>query len=147
MGMVWGGRSLTKSNKPGKHDRNYRAGCSSGLRWKNHSGLTNHHWMKSACISAKSLQSCLIFCNPMDCSLPGSSIHGILQARILEWVAMPSSGDLLDSGIKPASLISPALVGVFFSTTATWEAPKWNLSDFKTICVASTEFEFLHNIF
>ena len=31
------------------------------------------------------------FCDPMDCSLPGSSIHGILQARILEWVAIPSS--------------------------------------------------------
>ena len=30
-------------------------------------------------------------CDPMDCSLPGSSVHGILQARILEWVAMPSS--------------------------------------------------------
>ena len=36
-------------------------------------------------------QSCLIHCNPMDCSLPGFSVHGILQARILEWVAMPSS--------------------------------------------------------
>ena len=30
-------------------------------------------------------------CNPMDCSLPGSSVHGILQARILEWVAVPFS--------------------------------------------------------
>ena len=36
------------------------------------------------------LQSCLTFCRPMDCSPPGSSVHGILQARILEWVAMPS---------------------------------------------------------
>ena len=35
-------------------------------------------------------QSCLTLCDPMDCSLPGSSVHGILQARILEWVAMPS---------------------------------------------------------
>ena len=33
----------------------------------------------------------LILCKPMDCSLPGSSVHGILQARILEWVAIPSS--------------------------------------------------------
>ena len=40
---------------------------------------------------AKSLQSCLTLCDPMDCSLPGSSVLGILQARILEWVAMPSS--------------------------------------------------------
>ena len=36
-------------------------------------------------------QSCLTFCDPMDYSLPGSSIHGILQAGILEWVATPSS--------------------------------------------------------
>ena len=36
-------------------------------------------------------QSCPTLCNPMDCSLPGSSVHGILQARMLEWVAMPFS--------------------------------------------------------
>ena len=40
---------------------------------------------------AKSLQSCLTLCDSVDCSPPGSSIHGILQARILAWVAMPSS--------------------------------------------------------
>jgi len=41
----------------------------------------------------------------VDCNLPGSSVHGILQARILEWVAMPSPpGDLSDSGIEPLSL-------------------------------------------
>ena len=39
---------------------------------------------------AKSLQLCPALCNPMNCSPPGSSVHGILQARILEWVAMPS---------------------------------------------------------
>ena len=37
-------------------------------------------------------QSYLTLCDPMDCNPPGSSVHGILQARILEWVAMPSSG-------------------------------------------------------
>ena len=36
-------------------------------------------------------QSCLTLCDPMDCSPPGSSVHGILQAKILEWVAMPFS--------------------------------------------------------
>ena len=40
---------------------------------------------------AKPLQLHLTLCNPMDCSLPGSSVHGILQARVLEWVAIPSS--------------------------------------------------------
>jgi len=42
------------------------------------------------CTCANSLQLCLTLCDPMDCSLPGSSIHEILQARILEWVATPS---------------------------------------------------------
>ena len=37
-------------------------------------------------------QLCLILCDPMDCSLLGSSVHGISQARILEWVAISSSG-------------------------------------------------------
>ena len=58
-------------------------------------------------VCAKSLQSCLILCNPMDCSLPGSSVHGILQARILEMVAMPSSrGSSQPRNQKPRS---PAL--------------------------------------
>ena len=43
------------------------------------------------CLPAKLLQSSLTLCNPIDCSPPGSSIHGIIQARILEWVAMPFS--------------------------------------------------------
>ena len=42
-------------------------------------------------VHAKSFQLCLTFCNPVDCSPPSSSVHGILQARILEWVAMPFS--------------------------------------------------------
>ena len=45
----------------------------------------------NACMHAKSLQLCPTLCSPMDCNLPGSSVHGILQARILEWVTMPSS--------------------------------------------------------
>ena len=45
----------------------------------------------AAAAAAKSLQSCLTLCDPMDCSLPGFSVHVILQARTLEWVAMPSS--------------------------------------------------------
>ena len=44
-----------------------------------------------ACVWAKSLQSCLTLCDSMDYSSPASSVHGIFQARILEWVAMPCS--------------------------------------------------------
>ena len=58
---------------------------------------------------AKSLQSCLILCDPIDCSPPGSSVHGIFLARILEWVAISFLGDLPDPGIDPKSLASPAL--------------------------------------
>ena len=43
------------------------------------------------CMCSKSSHSCLTFCDPMDCNLPGSSVHRILQARILKWVATPSS--------------------------------------------------------
>ena len=83
-----------------------------------------------ACVHAKLLQSCLTLCDLRDYSPPGSSVHGILQARVLEWGAMPSSrgssqlGDLPNSGIKLASLMSPALAGrIFFTISATWEAP------------------------
>ena len=72
-------------------------------------------------MGAKSLQSCPTLCNRMDCSPPGSSVHGILQIRILEWVAMSSSRDLPDPGIEPASLTPPALADGFFTTSATWE--------------------------
>ena len=54
-----------------------------------------------------------LFYNPMGCSTPGSSVHGILQARILELMPFPSPGDLPDRGIKTAS---PALAAGFFTT-------------------------------
>ena len=60
-------------------------------------------------VCAQSLQLCSTLCDPTDRSPPGSSVHGILQARILEWVAMPSSRDLPDPGIEPVSPASPAL--------------------------------------
>ena len=50
-------------------------------------------------------QACPTLYNPTDCSPPGSSVHGIFQAKVLEWVA-PSPGDLPDPGIEPGS---PAL--------------------------------------
>ena len=48
-------------------------------------------------------QSCLTLCNPVDCSPLGSSVHGILQARILEWVAIPFSGALSIGRVKNKS--------------------------------------------
>ena len=54
-------------------------------------GRRDGGWMRTCAVLCLAAQLCLTLCNPMDCNLPGSSIHGILQARILEWVAMPSS--------------------------------------------------------
>ena len=65
------------------------------------------------CCCCEVAQSCPTLCNPTDCSLPGSSVHGILQGRIVEQVPFPSPGDLPDPGIEPAS---PALAGEFFTT-------------------------------
>ena len=65
------------------------------------------------CVLAKSLPLCSTLCDPMDCGLAESSVHGILQARILESVSMPSSRDLPKLGNKPRSLISLALTGRF----------------------------------
>ena len=63
-----------------------------------------------------------LFCDPKDYSLPGFSVHGISQARILEWLPFPSPGDRPTPGVKPESLMSPALAGGFSTTSATWEA-------------------------
>ena len=59
---------------------------------------------------------CPTLWNPMDCSPPGSSVHGISQARILSGLPLPSLGDLPDPGIEPKSPMSPALTGRFFTT-------------------------------
>ena len=70
----------------------------------------------------KSLQSCPPLCKPMDCSPPGSSVHGILLARTLEWVAMPSSRGSPDPGIER---VSPAFAGSFFTTVPSGTPEPW----------------------
>ena len=72
---------------------------------------------------AKSLLLCPTLWDPTDYSPSGSSVHGILQARILEWVAISYSKGSSNPGMEPTSLTSPALAGGFFTTGATWEAP------------------------
>ena len=57
-------------------------------------------------------------CNPNDHSLPGSSVHVIFQARILEWIAISFSR----GSSRPVFLMYPALVGMFLTTSTTWEA-------------------------
>ena len=77
----------------------------------------NIEWMH-----AHMCEKLLLLCpTPMTHSLPDSSVHGILQGRILEYITMPSSRGSYP-GIKPISLTSPALAGRFFTTGATREA-------------------------
>ena len=66
---------------------------------------------KLACMHAKLVQSSPILCNPMVHRLPGFSVHGISQGKILEWVAMPSSRGSSQPRNRTASLAYPALVG------------------------------------
>ena len=63
-------------------------------------------------------------CDTMDRSHCQASLSlGILQERILKWLAIPTPGDLSHPGIEPESLMSSVLAGGFFTTSATWEAP------------------------
>ena len=71
-------------------------------------------------LHSKSLQSCPTLCNAVDCSLPGFSFHGILQARILEWVAISSSRGSSQS--RDQTRISCIGRSVLYPST-TWEAP------------------------
>ena len=72
------------------------------------------------------LQLCLTLGDPMDYSLTGFSAHELSQSRILEY--RPPPGDLPDLGIEPVSLMTPALAGVFFTSSTAWETPLNNIS-------------------
>ena len=72
----------------------YRNNCAGnlGFIWKFVKAEQRKLWRdENAAAAAKSLQLCPTLCNPVDCSLPGSSTHGIFQARVLEWGAIAFS--------------------------------------------------------
>ena len=79
--------------------------------------LGKHRPMLRMCVEL--LPFCLTLCDPMNYSPFGPSVHRILQAKVLEWVAIPPPGDLPDPGIEPESLMSPALACSFFTTSST----------------------------
>ena len=84
-----------------------------------HGHLTMSNHKNSACMLSHF--SRIWLCNSTDCSPPGSSVHGILQARILEWVAMSSSRGSSWPRDQTQTLISPALAGGFFTTSTTFK--------------------------
>ena len=75
------------------------------------------------CVRAQSLQSCPTLCDPLDYSPPGSSVHGSSTQEYWSGLPCPPAGDLPDPGVIPASLMSPALAAVFFTTSTIWEGP------------------------
>ena len=92
------------------------------------------------CTGARSLQLCSTLCNPIDCSLPGSSVHGTFQARVLEWVVIPSSRrSSQPRGLNPC-LLHLLHSGGFFTSTATWEAPYKCILIFKALQVTHIKY-------
>ena len=67
------------------------------------------------CACVHSLQLYPTLCNPMDCTLPGSSVHRVLQARILEWVAIPSSRGSSPSRDQARVSYISCIAGIFFT--------------------------------
>ena len=110
-----------------------------------YSGTMSNKKRIHACMQSHLL--CLTLCDPMDGSLPRSSVHAIFQA-ILEWVAMPSSrGSSQPRDQTRISYMTPALAGRFFITSTTWEAQEKNellinltpWKDLKTGCAKKAE--------
>ena len=89
----------------------------------------------SPVLHAQSLRLCLTLCDPVDCSSPGSSVLGILQGRLLEWVAISfSRGPTQPRDETHISLASPALASGFFNTVTPWEAFPLLLLIFSNFC-------------
>ena len=91
---------------------------------------------------SKVTQSCPTLCDPMDCSLPGSSIHGIFQARILEWIAISFSR----RSFWPRDWTQvPCIVGRRFTVWATREVAEWRQQPKKYILMCFDECIYLYN--
>ena len=119
---------------------------SANFYWQTQGGKSSVFWWSlnlNGCNLNKAMRECVRACwvtsvlsdflQPMDRSLTGSSVHGILQARILDWVAMPSSrGSSRPRDRTPVS-VSPALSGWLFTIKTTWEAPNRVIIDIKCV--------------
>ena len=110
-----------RASKVGTHCKPCYLSPLIGFRWLLFPSL---HYVKGAVLCcAKSLRSCPTLWDPMDCSLPDSSVHGDSPGKHtgVGCHALPP-GDLPNPGIEPVSFMSPGLAGRFFTTSATWEA-------------------------
>ena len=102
----WKSTSPTHTFHPSSHEGFRRCVCPESVQWESTTGLLWQLLGMQWCVCMLLPQSCPTLCDPTDCSPPGSSVPGVLQARILEWVAVSFPGDLPDPGVEPSS---PAL--------------------------------------
>ena len=77
-----------------------------------------------ACVCAKSLQTCPTLCNPMAAARQAPLSVGFSRQECWSGLPCPPPGDLPNPGIEPMSLRPPVLTGRFFTTAASWEAPR-----------------------
>ena len=115
--LFWKDSTCVGVNKPVDH--NYWSWCA--LEPVFHNKRSLHAAIES---ESEVAQSCLTLCDPMDCSLPGSSLHGILQVRVLEWVAISFSRG--SSQPRDQTQVS-CIPGRRFNLWATREACNWRL--------------------
>ena len=97
--------------------------------------------LRSSWVHVKALQSCPTLWDSMDCSPPGSSIHGILQTGIWEWIAFPSPGDLPKPGIESTSRQSSLMARGYFTTSATQQAPQVFIPHDRTLIPQNYDFK------
>ena len=112
--------------------------CTAGVPWTAYEvSQLCQPALQLTCLNFLSCHCCFVvsdsFVTPMNYSPPGPSVHGIPQARILEWVAMPSSRGSSRPRDETACLTSPALAGRFFTPSAAWEA--WRVSHIAGKCM------------
>ena len=110
----WWGKELSEDHENFLLRHLFKRSIRSNTREKDlHPVLACRHgiWGKQYSSMLFECSSCPALCDSLDCSLPGSSVHGLFQARIPEWI--PSPRDLPDPGIEA---VSPALVGGFCTT-------------------------------
>ena len=87
-----------------------------------------------ACMCTKSLQLCLGLCEPMDCSPPGISVHGIPHAEYWSRLPCPPLGDFPNPGTESAPPVSSGLARRFFTTSTTCEAPAMCIHVADSLC-------------
>ena len=97
--------------------------------------ICNGHFL----LPGKTISSCLPLCDPIDCSLPGSSVHGLFQARILEWLAISSSRESSWLGIWTHAFRVFCIGRQILYLSITWEAPQWRCVKTQTVFQISTD--------